>query len=140
MSKSEVLSKLDQECAQTATKVKERLGSIGEMAESAVASVGEMASHAASNIGESADNLAASAGRSVQHLGEQIGRSTPHSGMLGSMSQSVARTVSEGGEYIESSKLSGMGEDLARVIRRNPIPTIFIAMGLGWMASRIMKR
>ncbi|MCY3008159.1 MAG: hypothetical protein NTV29_19580 [Planctomycetota bacterium] len=113
---------------------------IGEKAEAAASAVGDMANRTATNLSAEADDLASIAGRGVQRFGEQLRRNTPQSGMLGSVSKSVARTVTEGGEYMECSKLSGMRHDLATLIRSNPVPTIFIAIGLGWIASRMTRK
>lgn len=140
MSNSDVLSKVNHECGQATARLRESAGSIGEMAGATVSAVGNMASQVATNLKDDADYLALSAGRGAQRIGEQISRSTPHSGVLGEASQSVARAFTESGEYMECSKLSGMRQDLSIAIRRNPIPTIFIAMGLGWCASRMLKR
>jgi hypothetical protein len=140
MSKADVLSKLDHEFSHVAARVKETSGAIGEKAAAAASAVGDMANRAATNLSADADELASIAGREAQRVGEQLSRNTPHSGILGNVSQSVARTVTEGGEYMECSKLSGMRHDLAALIRRNPVPTIFIAMGLGWIASRMFRK
>ena len=140
MSNSDVMSKVNHECGQATAKIRETAGSIGEMAGAAASAVGGMASQVATNLKDDADYLASSAGRGVQRIGEQISRSTPHTGVLGDASQSVARAFTESGEYMESSKLSGMQHDLSKAIRRNPIPTIVIAMGLGWCVSRMFKR
>ena len=36
---------------------------------------------------------------------------------------------------MEEAKLSGITEDIAKLIRRNPIPAVLIAIGLGWCAA-----
>ena len=140
MNSSDLLNKIDHDANEAMAKVKETAGSIGRMSQSAATAVGNMAGQVAENLGEDADNLASSAGRGVQRLGEQLSHAAPHSGMLGNVSQSVARTITEGGEYLECSKLSGMGKDLTKVIQRNPIPTIVISIGLGWFVSRMFRR
>jgi hypothetical protein len=110
------------------------------MAGAAVSAVENMASQTAENFSDDADYLASSAGRGVQRIGEQLSRVAPDSGIVGVVSQSVVRTITEGGEYLEGSKLSGLRQDLTKVISRNPIPTILISIGLGWIASRMLRR
>ena len=78
-----------------------------------------------------ADDLTASAGVGIQGLGDKLSKNAPHAGVLGSVSQSVADTVKEGGEYMEDAKLSGMTGDVVRLIRRYPIPAAIIGIGLG---------
>jgi hypothetical protein len=129
-----------EEWALAADEAKEAAASVGKMAGHAVSAVGEMASRAASDVGRKADDLTASAGVGIQELGDRLGQNVPHAGYVGSASQAVVRTVKEGGEYLEGAKLSGITEDVARVIRRNPIPAILIAIGLGWFVGRTLKR
>lgn len=121
---------------QATGKAREAAASVGEMAGHAASAVGDMASHAACEIGKEADVLAARAGVGIQEMGDRLSRSTPQSGFVGTASQSFARTVKDGGEYVQNARLSGMSEDLATLVRRNPIPAICLALGLGWIVGR----
>ena len=141
MSNSTLTPSVDkQDWAQAAEKAKEAAAYLGEMANRAASAVGAMASQAANSVGTKADDLTASAGAGIQGLGDKLSKNTPHAGVLGSVSQSVADTVKEGGEYLEDAKLSGMTGDVVRLIRRYPIPAAIIGIGLGWLAWRKMKR
>ncbi len=111
---------------------------VGAMASQAACDVGTMASQAACEVGKRADDVTANAGAGIRGFGDTLAKNTPHSGMLGSASQAVAKTVHDGGEYLEHAKLSGMTEDIVQLIKRNPIPAVCIALGLGWcLASRM---
>jgi hypothetical protein len=63
----------------------------------------------------------------------------PSSGYLGSAAQSVASGLESGGRYLENQGLSGMGEDLTNLIRRNPIPALFVGIGLGFLLARLTR-
>lgn len=125
-----------QEWSQASDKAKASASSVGEIASHAASAVGEMARQATSDVGQRADNLTAEAGHSIQELGDRLARQAPHSGVLGSASQAVARSIHDGGEYINGAKLSGMVEDVAHLVRRNPISAILIAVGLGVIVGR----
>jgi hypothetical protein len=125
-----------QEWTQAADKAKEAAASVGEMASHAACAVGVMANQAACDVGRKADDLTANAGHSIQEWGDRLGRQAPQAGVMGSASQAVARTVKEGGEYLENAKLSGLTEDLAQLVRRNPIPSVLIALCLGCFVGR----
>ena len=120
---------------EAAGKAKEAVASVGELASDAACAVGAMASRAACDVGKKADDLTASAGAGIQEWGDRLSKNAPHAGVLGSASQAFARTVKDGGEYLEGAKLSGLTEDIAQLIRRNPIPAVLIALGLGWCAA-----
>jgi hypothetical protein len=118
---------------------KEAAANVGEMASHAASAVGAMARQAASDAGKKADDLTASAGAGIQDLGDKLSKSSPRDGMLGNASRMFARRVRDSGQYIERSKLSGMTEDVAQFIRKNPIPAVLIALGVGWFAARKLR-
>jgi hypothetical protein len=109
------------------------------MASEAGHSVGAMASQAACDIGQKANDLTASTGASIKGLGDKLSQTAPSSGLVGNASQSVAKVVHDGGQYMQDAKLSGIVEDVAHLIRRNPIPAVFLAIGLGWVVARKMR-
>jgi ElaB/YqjD/DUF883 family membrane-anchored ribosome-binding protein len=128
---------------QAADKAKEALDKAREAGVLAVketaASVGDMATHAASAVGKKADDLTATAGADIKKLGDRIEEKGPHEGMLGHASKAVADTFRESGKYIEDAKLSGMTEDVAQLIRRNPIPAVLVGIGVGVMIGMTLR-
>ncbi len=128
-----------EEWKQAAEKGKEAAGNVGQMASHASSAVSEMVEQAACNVSEKADELAANAGVRIQEMGARFRNNAPRTGALAAASEAVAETVRGGGEYLEDAKLTGMVEDFAKMIRRNPIPAICIAMGLGWFVGRKLK-
>lgn len=125
-----------EEWSNVTDKAKEAVASAGQMARHAVSAAEAMACQAASDVGQRANNLTARVGADIHEMGDTLERSMPHSGVLGSASQAVAGSVKSGGEYLEDAKLSGMADDVASLIRKNPIPSVLISMGIGWFAAR----
>jgi ElaB/YqjD/DUF883 family membrane-anchored ribosome-binding protein len=121
-------------------KAKDIGSQTASLAKDAATSMGEMASQVAAAAGKEADHLTASAGTGIKKLGDLIGEKAPHDGMLGSASQTVAKTLQEGGQYLEDAKLSGMADDLTKMIQRNPIPAILVGMGLGVGMGLLLRR
>jgi hypothetical protein len=141
MSNATLMPSFDkQDWAPAADKAREAAAFLSKTASQAASAVGAMASQAASNAGKKADDLTASAGVGIQGAGDKLSKNTPQTGMLGSASQAVARTIKDGGEYLEGAKLSGMTEDIVQLIRQNPIPVVLIGIGLGWLAWRKLRR
>ena len=140
MSNATLTSNVKEEWNQATNKAREVADSVGEMASQAGCAVGAMASQAACDVGKKADDLTVSAGIGIQDLGDRLSKNAPHSGVLGSASQAVARSVKDGGEYLEGAKFSGMTEDVEMLIRRNPIPSVLIAIGLGWFVAHKLRR
>jgi hypothetical protein len=45
-----------------------------------------------------------------------------------------------GGQYLEQEGLKGIAEDVTNVIRRNPLATLLIGVGLGFILARATTR
>jgi hypothetical protein len=136
MSNSATKHSTDREWNQVADKARDAMGCAGEMASHAASAIGSMAGQAACGMGQRADDWTANAGAGLHGLGDRIERNSPHEGMLGNASQAFARSVRDSGDYLQESKLSGMSEDVAELIRRNPLPSILIAISVGWFLAR----
>jgi len=96
---------------------------------------GEKASDFAHQAGERADNAASSVGTGMKNLAGTVRENTPNSGMLGAASERVAEGLESGGRYLEDKGLSGVGEDIAGLIKRNPIPAVLIGIGIGYLIA-----
>jgi hypothetical protein len=129
-------SNMDREWNQAANKARDAMGCAGEMAGHAASAMGTMAGQAAGGLGQRADELASSAGAGIHNLGDRISQSVPRTGMFGSASQTVAQSVRDSGDYLQHAKLSGIADDVTELIRRNPLPSILIAISVGWFLAR----
>jgi len=96
---------------------------------------GEKASDFAHQAGERADSAASSVGSGMKNLAGTVRDNTPHGGMLGTASEKVADGLVAGGKYLEDKGLSGVGEDIAGLIKRNPIPAVLIGIGIGYLIA-----
>jgi len=120
-------------------KAKEAGAQAVEKAKEAAASVGEMAGQAVSAVGKKADDLTANAGSDIKKWGDTLSEKSPHDGLAGHASQAIADTLKGSGHYLEDAKLSGMVDDVANVIKRNPMPAVLLGFGLGLLLGRALK-
>jgi len=124
------------EWTQAADKAKEAAANMNDMATHAASAAGQVASQAACDMGQRVDEMTATCGSNIRDLGERMHREAPQGGFLGGASQAFAQSIQNSGDYIEHARLSGMTDDLAQLIRRNPLSAIAIAMGIGWFVGR----
>jgi hypothetical protein len=110
-----------------------------DKARETASSMGEMVNQAASAAGKTADNLTAGAGTQLKNFGDTLAASTPQQGLLGNASQAVAKTIKQGGQYLEESGLSGVAEDATNLIRRHPVPAVLIGIGIGFLIGRALR-
>jgi hypothetical protein len=51
----------------------------------------------------------------------------------------VGQTYEQGRDYVKERGLSGMGEDITDVIRRNPLPAMLVGLGIGFLLARAFR-
>jgi hypothetical protein len=102
--------------------------------------VGQKMSDAASFVGQKAEDAAQRMGAGMKSLGGTVREHAPHSGMAGSASSAVADSLERSGRYLEERGLGGICTDLTNVIRRNPIPSLLIGIGAGFLLARATSR
>jgi len=125
--------------SQAYDKAKDVAGQAYDKAKDTASSVGGMVSNAASQVGKTAENLTSSAASGLRNLGDTIRENAPHEGMLGNASQAVANSLRDSGRYLEEAGLSGIGEDLTEMIRRNPVPAVLVGVGIGFLLGRVLR-
>ena len=123
-----------------ADKAKEAATDAGSKVRETATSVAQSVGDAASFVGQKAQDAATSMGSGMKSLGGTIREHTPSTGMLGSAGGAVADTLESSGRYLQEHGLSGIGEDLTRLIRRNPIPAVLIGIGVGFLVARATTR
>jgi len=119
-------------------KAKDVAQQVGDKTKEAASTVGDMVSSAAATAGKTADKWTSATGSGIKNLGDTIEEKGPHGGALGSATHAVASTLQEGGKYLEKEGLSGMMEDVTGVVRRNPMPAMLVAIGLGYLIGRTL--
>jgi hypothetical protein len=121
-------------------KAQEKLGEAAAKAKDLGSSVSQKIGDAASFVGKKAEDAASQMGAGIKSLGGTIREHAPHSGMAGSASSAVADSLENTGRYLQERGFGGMCTDLTNVIRRNPIPSLLIGIGAGFLLARATSR
>ena len=122
----------------TMDRAKETISSMSDRAKDAASAVQERAGHAASYVGQKAEDATSAVGGSLKSLSQTIREKTPSTGMMGNASSAVADSLERTGRYLEEEGLSGMADDITDLIRRNPIPSLLVGVGIGFLLARAM--
>ncbi len=113
---------------------------VTDRAKEAASAVGQSASNIASAAAQKADDATATVGSGMRSMAETVRHRGPRSGILGTTSSSVADALERGGEYLEEEGLSGIAEDITSLIRRNPVPSLLVGIGIGFLLARAASR
>ena len=125
-----------QAAASAAENVKNAAGYVSDKARDAACTVSKEGQQAASYLGQRAEDATEVVGNRLKTAGEAIRQNAPHDGVLGKASSAVAKTLEDTGSYLQREGLEGMACDMANMIKRNPIPSLFIGVGIGFLLAR----
>jgi hypothetical protein len=119
-----------------ADKARDVVSNVADRAGDVAHKAAEKAGQYASAAGDKADNAVESVGGSLKSFAGTLRENLPHQGMLGGATESVAGALESGGRYLEDKGLSGIGADVTDLIKRNPVPAVLLALGLGYLIAR----
>ena|SRR5581483_1808072 len=112
---------------------------LAEKARDTASGMASKAQEAVSNVGNRAEEAVSAVGGGMKSLAETIRGNAPDRGVLGTASANVASALEQGGRHLQEAGLSGLGQDLTNFIRRNPIPTLFVGIGIGYLLARATR-
>jgi len=97
------------------------------------------AMHSAENAGQyvqhRAEDARHSVGSGIKSMGESLKSAAPD-GMMKDAACSLASSLESTGKYIDEHGINAMTEDLTNVIKRNPLPSVMIAAGIGFLFAK----
>jgi len=121
-------------------KAKDMASGVVDQAKDVASGIADKAKDTASGIGKKAEDATHAVGSGMQSLAGTVRDNLPKQGVLGTASSTIAKGLESGGKYLEKEGLAGIAEDVTNLIRRNPIPALFIGIGLGFLISRATHR
>jgi len=120
-------------------KAKDTASNLYDKAKDAASGLADRAGSVASGAMDKAEDATGAMGHGMRSLADTIDRGGPDGGMLGTAASAVADSLRTGGEYLEQHGLSGIADDLTDLIKRNPIPALFVGIGIGYLLARATR-
>lgn len=137
---ADIATKAREAAANVADKARGVASSVTEQAREAASNVGRTASNVASNLGERAGDATSAVAGGMRNLAGTIRDRGPHEGIAGNATSQVAGALDRSGQYLQEHNINDMTTDFTNLIRRNPIPAIFVALGVGYLFARATSR
>ncbi|HEV3258361.1 MAG TPA: hypothetical protein VG013_15890 [Gemmataceae bacterium] len=149
--KGESTGTVGQAAAEAKGKVQEAASAMAQQAQDTASAVGHKAKDVASNVAQKAKDAASTAahktddalstvGDKMTSLAGTIRESAPHEGTMGSAATMVADRLQAGGHYLQEHGLHDMTEDVGTLIRRYPVQSLLVGVGIGFLLGCISTR
>jgi uncharacterized protein YjbJ (UPF0337 family) len=107
----------------------------------------EKAAEATRTAAETFSSAIGKASQPISAVGEKIGslagairEKAPHEGTVATAATTVADKLDAAGSYLQEKKLDHMMTDLSSLIRRYPVPSLLIGLGIGYLLARSTRR
>lgn len=104
----------------------------GEMYGDAKAKAQEYGSAAAEKVSGAGTAM----GNKMSSMAGSLRESAPSQGVIGSAAQSVAGGLDAAGSYLQEKDFDHMAQDVTNLIRRYPVQSLLIGVGIGYLFSR----
>jgi uncharacterized protein YjbJ (UPF0337 family) len=97
----------------------------------------------ASEIGDQASDKADAAmsatGAKMETLAQTVRQNAP-AGKVGEYATTAANALERGGNYLQASDLSDVQGDIEQIIRRRPVESLLVGLGVGFLLARALRR
>jgi len=123
-----------------AQKAQDTASNVAHKAQDAASNLGHKAQDAASTAVERTDDALSTVGEKMTHWAGNLREGAPHEGMIGSAASTVANRLEAGGHYLQEHGVEDMTEELGRVIRRYPMQSVLVGLGVGCLLGLAFSR
>jgi uncharacterized protein YjbJ (UPF0337 family) len=118
---------------QAQQEIERRLQDYDDKTREAVASISAKAQELGGTAARTANETAPVIGEKLKSLAKVIREKAPHEGKLGTTATKVAGGLESASNYLQEKKIDHLGEDFRGLVRRYPLQSILVGLGLGFL-------
>ena len=83
---------------------------------------------------------ATSIGERITEVTDTIKEAIPNTQTVGDAAVALAEGIKNGGEYLQSHGIEAISKDVTDLVRRHPVPAVWIGMGVGFILGQALVR
>ena len=125
---------------QAEQEVERRLLEYSDKTGSVVARMSARAREFGATAAKKANEAAPVIGEKVKSLASAIREKAPREGKIGTTATKVAGGLESASYYLQEKKFEHLGEDVKGLVRRYPLQSLLVGLGLGFLLSRRSKK
>jgi len=121
-------------------KAQNTAGDLKDRAQDVAGNVQDKAQQLGSQVADKADVATTTVGGTLTDAAQTLRQRAPASGSLGDAADTAADTLERAGTYLQQQDLADMRADLEGIVRRHPMESLLVGLGLGYLLARSMRR
>jgi uncharacterized protein YjbJ (UPF0337 family) len=125
---------------QAEQEIERRLQEYGDKTGGAVASMSAKARELGSTAARKANEAAPVIGEKMKSLANVIREKAPREGKIGTTATKVAGGLESASYYLQEKKFDHLGEDFRGLVRRYPLQSLLVGLGLGFLLAGRKKK
>lgn len=102
--------------------------------------VKDRAQQVGSQVADRADAATTTVGGKMSDIAQTIRDNAPTSGPVADAADTAAHTLERAGSYLQQQDLNDIRADLEGIIRRHPMESLLIGLGIGYLLARSTRR
>jgi len=122
-----------------ANKARDAARSAVETARDTASGVADRAKDMAGQVADRAKDMAGNVANSARSWASGAVDAVKQNDMVNKAEDYVSDAWESGSRYFQEHNLKDMADDVAGVIRRNPIPALLVGVGLGFILARSLR-
>jgi ElaB/YqjD/DUF883 family membrane-anchored ribosome-binding protein len=130
----------EREFDRAADNAQNTMDTMRDKAEDVVSDVKDKATQVGSQVADKADAATTTVGEKMTDVAQTIRQKAPVSGPVADAADTAADTLQRAGTYLQEQDLADMRADLEGIIRRHPIESLLIGLGVGYLLARSTRR
>jgi ElaB/YqjD/DUF883 family membrane-anchored ribosome-binding protein len=100
--------------------------------------VKQKASDVGQQVTATTDAALNTAGQRIEHFASSVRTNAP-SGTAGEVATKAADALEQSGQYLQQTSTSNLVSDVTDLVRRRPIPSLLVALGVGYLVVRALR-
>jgi len=121
-------------------KAQDAAENVRDKVEDVASDVRDRAQQVGSQVADRADAATTTVGERMTEVAQTIREKAPTSGPVADVADTAAHTLERAGTYLQQQDLTDMRADLEGIIRRHPIESLLIGLGIGYLLARSTRR
>jgi len=121
-------------------KAQDVAGDVRDKAQQVGSQVADKAQQVGSQVADKADAATTTVGDKMTDVAQTLREKAPTTGPLADAADTAADTLQRAGTYLQQQDLNDMRSDLEGIIRRHPIESLLIGLGVGYLLARSTRR